>query len=530
MKKTLILFLALMATSFVFSQNKKGGKKGPQENWFNLDPTADKAPGISTEKAYEELLKGKKPDTILVAVIDGGTDIFHEDLKEVIWTNPNEIAGNGIDDDRNGYVDDMHGWNYLGGKDSSVNYETLELTRQLKKYQTQFAGKDTTKLTPEEEQMRVKYREIEKQYQTERLEYCAIYDEYNAILKVMDEMRLKSGKKNPPLSMVEAWVPATKSQKGIKKVLVMLCKKNEENFSLLYQSVGNAVKSLEKYPKYMFNTDFNPRVIVGDNPDDLSNRLYGNADVKGPEAGHGTHVAGIIGAVRTNPYGMAGVCGPVKIMVLRVVPDGDERDKDVANAIRYAADHGAKVLNMSFGKSMSPQKTYVDEAIKYAASKGVLLVHAAGNDNKNIDVEPNFPNAISEKGDTCASWIEVGASNYEFGKELPANFSNYGKKKVDLFAPGVQVYSTIPENKYASFNGTSMASPVVAGAACLVWSYYPNLTAAQVKYILLASARPVKNKVKIPGSKKKVKFTELCKTGAILNVYDALKLAESMNK
>ena len=528
MKKLIILILSFGFIIPLSAQKQKNAIA--PESWFNLDLGQTKTPGVSTEKAYAEVLAGKKMDTIVVAVIDGGTDIFHEDLSEVLWTNKGEIPGNGIDDDKNGYIDDVHGWNFIGGKDSSINYETLELTRQYRKYKKMFEGKDTTKLTAAQEADRLKYRSLETQFYKGRAEYADLYNEYNLLLKEMDALREKANNPNPSTEIIEAWKPENKLHVQIRKILIMASKKNPKAFSSVYKSVERGVASLEKFPKYHYGLDFDPRYVVGDEPDDLINRFYGCAEVKGPEASHGTHVAGIIAASRLNSVGIMGISSTVKIMVLRVVPDGDERDKDVANAIRYAAENGAKIINMSFGKSISPDKKYVDEAVRFAASKDVLLVHAAGNDHKNLDVESNFPNPRFEgTTDTCSAWLEIGASGFNYDKTLPAPFSNYGERSVDVFAPGVDIMSTTPENQYAAFSGTSMACPVTAGVAALIRSCYPSLTAPQVRQIIMKSAVPVKHKVLVPGSKKKkVKFSKLCKTGAVVNAYQALKLAESM--
>jgi len=273
--------------------------------------------------------------------------------------------------------------------------------------------------------------------------------------------------------------------------------------------------------------------IVGDNVNDINDRFYGNNDVMGQFGFHGTHVSGIIGALRKNGVGMDGVADNVKVMLVKAVPDGDERDKDVALAIRYAVDNGARIINMSFGKSFSPHKDWVDDAIRYADSKGVLLVHAAGNDGNNNDSTDNFPNPDFADNTHPSNFITVGASsNGKTGPKI-AGFSNYGKKSVDLFAPGVQIYSTVPGgNKYGSASGTSMAAPVVAGVAALVLSYYPELTAKQLKEVLEKSASPLPDGTKnvskpnTPGVQ--VPFADLSITGGLVNAYSALQLAETM--
>jgi cell wall-associated protease len=272
--------------------------------------------------------------------------------------------------------------------------------------------------------------------------------------------------------------------------------------------------------------------VVQDKYDDLNDRFYGNNDVMATNPMHGTHVAGIIGAVRNNGIGINGVADNVRIMAIRAVPDGDEHDKDIALAIRYAVDNGAKVINMSFGKSFSPQKKWVDDAMKYAESKDVLLVHAAGNESTDIDHAENYPNPIyQQNGKRTTNWISVGASGPE-ADELAASFSNYGKKEVDVFSPGVKIYSTLPGgNVYGNEQGTSMASPVTAGLAALILSYYPELSASQVKEIIIKSVTPVTGlqvfKPSKEGEENLVTFSDLSASGGVINATEAIKLAES---
>jgi cell wall-associated protease len=278
--------------------------------------------------------------------------------------------------------------------------------------------------------------------------------------------------------------------------------------------------------EYGYNPEFDPRSIVGDNYTNTEERFYGNNDVKGTFPVHGTHVAGVIAANRKNNLGINGIADNVKIMALRAVPNGDERDKDIANAIRYAVDNGAKIINMSFGKDYSPQKDAVDKAVKYAEAKGVLLVHAAGNDDDNNDTKPSFPTRYYKDGKEAANWIEVGASGWGADSTLAADFSNYGKKSVNFFAPGVQLYSTTPANGYETMDGTSFASPAVSGVAAILLSYFPNLTPLQVKDILIKSTRKFDSlMVKKSDKTGVVKFSDLSSSGGLVNAYEAVKLA-----
>lgn len=522
-----------LIAAFAFQSIFVMGQKAAPQNWFNLDPKKDKFNGVSTERTYSELLKGKQSQPTIVAVIDGGTEVAHEDLKDIIWINPNEIAGNGIDDDKNGYVDDVNGWNFIGGATRNTDKDNLEVTRLYRKLKATYEKADTLALEGADLTNYELYKNVKADYQKGFKEYSMYVGIYNTLGTGAAEIAEKLGKDSLSMTEFSEFKPEGLNQAmahGSIKQSFKQSKKNYVVISKFQKGLNEAKEQISKFVDYNYNLNFDQRAeIVGDNYENVNERYYGNNRVSEPNGDHGTHVAGIIAAVRNNNKGMDGVADNVRIMVLRVVPDGDERDKDVANGIRYAVDMGARVINMSFGKAYSPYKNAVDEAVQYALSKDVLLIHAAGNDNKNTDQLPNFPNDKIQ-GYSTDNWIEVGASNWKKKKEIPAEFSNYAAQNVDVFAPGVDIYSSIPESKYASFNGTSMAAPVTAGVASVIRSYYPQLTAAEVKSIILESAVKVKGKVYQPGSKKKVAMTELCRTGGIVNLYEAIKLAESRSK
>jgi subtilisin family serine protease len=524
--KSKLMGLGFMALSFsAFAQ-----KEAPA-NWFNLDLTSDNVHGVSTEKAYKELLNGKKPKkTVLVAVIDSGIDFEHEDLKDIMWVNPKEIKGNGKDDDGNGYVDDIHGWNFIGGKDGkNVNYETLEATRLYREL------KAKPKLSKKEKAF---FEKLSEEIEGKAAQMKMAKGSYQGIYEALETLEKHFGNGNYKIADLKSI--GDNADEKLKKAKELVSQVGPqlpgEKGSEYMEYMKEVMQYFSSQLDYNLNPEFDPRGIVGDNYADQTEKLYGNSDCYGPDAEHGTHVAGIIGAVRGNGIGMDGVSNAVQIMAVRTVPNGDERDKDVANAIRYAVDNGAEVINMSFGKGYSYKKKIVDEAVKYAEKKGVLLVHAAGNDNKHIDVENNFPTKFYQSGNdpykrgkkSANNWIEVGALSWKAGADAPAVFSNYGKNTVDLFAPGVDINSTIPGSEYKPNSGTSMAAPVVAGVAALVKAYYPELTAAELKKCLEKSVTPITYQVNKPGTKTKVDFKELCITGGVVNVYAALKLAEEM--
>lgn len=529
MKKITILaslFFVLTASA----QNKR------PDNWFNLDPTKDNVNGVSTEKTYEELLKGKKSTTIIVGVLDSGVDFTHEDLKDVMWTNPGEIAGNGIDDDKNGYIDDIHGWNFMGNKDGrNVAKDNLELTRVYKDLKAKYDGKTEADLKTKDEKKEFKYwllvkADYDKEFAQAEAQANQLKFVRDAVSSVVDKIKKEKGVEKVTLEDLKKFEAKEQKDKQGKMIAVAQGASGMEVEDLLEQ-LNEALKSMDGS---RLDPNFDGRSIVGDNYNDINERYYGNADCKGPGAFHGTHVAGIIAASRKNNLGMDGVADNVRIMSVRCVPDGDERDKDVANAIRYAVDNGAVIINMSFGKKYSPGKKAVDDAVKYAESKGVLLIHAAGNAGENIDEITHYPCKKMENGKVPSNFMDVGALSWKPDDEIAAPFSNYGKKTVDLFAPGVDIHSTVPDlNAYKDASGTSMAAPVVAGVAAVLKSYYPELTPKQIiKILTKSSMKTYKDKKVIkPGTKDEmIEFSELSKTGGIVNLYEAVKMAQGMVK
>lgn len=503
-------------------------------NWQNMDLQQDTVFGISTEKAYTTLLKDKKPHPVIVAIIDGGVDTAHEDLKQVLWSNPKEIPNNGIDDDHDGYIDDAHGWDFIGGPKEDVNHDNLEVVRLVRE-QTPFYD-SLTKLGTVPDKYQAGYNTFQRmkaEYETGRDRIQQTVDGISRFKEILDGITKKIAKDTITLADWQAFTPATGPEQRVKTIITQQLQTGTTYAALVADGIDAPLKHYQDELAYHYNIAYDPRSIVGDDYNDASQKYYGNADVTGPDALHGTHVAGIVGAVRKNGIGIDGVADDVRIMVLRVVPDGDERDKDVANGIRYAADHGAKVINMSFGKGWPKNKTAVDEAVKYAMSKDVLLIHAAGNDGKDLDdsTNGNFPNPYYADGSGRAdAWITVGASGPNDDSTLVASFSNYGKKNVDVFAPGVQIYSSIPGSKYTYESGTSMASPVVTGMAALIREYYPKLKAAQVKQIIMESVVKPTHPVMIDQGKRKVSMSDISVSGGVVNVYQALQAAASFKR
>ncbi|OON68929.1 peptidase S8 [Hymenobacter sp. CRA2] len=500
-----------------------------------LDPKTNKVMGISVDRTYTELLKGRTPAPVLVAVIDSGIDTTHADLKRVLWHNPKEIPGNGKDDDNNGYVDDIYGWNFIGGKDGrNVDTDTYEETRLMARLKPLYEGKVRTAVPKAKQAEYDLYQRVKKDYEKKVKEDTEQAQEYGPLSEqlagITEQLKQALGVQRLDTAVLRK--PNT-TNPGVLQITGQLYQSllasGSPDMESVVTQMKDAAADAKKRVEYSLNLSYNPRAeIVQDDENNVAQRNYGNADVMGPDPTHGTHVSGIIAADRRNNLGVLGVAdAPVRVMMVRAVPNGDEHDKDVANAIRYAVDNGASVINMSFGKYYSPQRKAVEDAIRYAGSKGVLLVHAAGNESNNIDLIDHYPAALAEGAKAAyPNVLTVGASASKNDDHLAADFSNYGKR-VDVFAPGVAIYNTLPGSKYGNESGTSMAAPTVAGAAAVLKSYFPQLTGADLKRILMQSAEPVHTKVLKPGeANKTVDFATLSSTGGVINLYRAVQLAQ----
>ncbi len=518
----LAAFLAILPFSLLAqSASHPDSSSSIPQDWYHLDPYLDGKPGTSTNRAYEELLKNRVGKKVVVAVIDSGVDPNHEDLRSVMWINKDEIAGNNIDDDKNGYIDDLHGWNFLGNE-SGVNliHDTYEITRLYSEL--------------------LQKHEVDKLNRKEKKKFEAIKDDFNAKLDELKQQQANITYFAREYERAHQLFTAYLNTDVVNASLIKSIDSPDDKLTRLknlWLYAHEKGLNLEKFNElkrhfheqlsYNFNVKNNQRdSIIGKVKP--GQRFYGNNDVQGNDAVHGSHVAGIIAAKRNNGLGIDGITDQVKIMALRVVPNGDERDIDVANAIYYAVDNGARIINMSFGKTYSPNRKLVQEAISYAQEAGVLMVHAAGNEGKDLDDEENYPNRYYSRNKAVANWIEVGASSWKSDQGLPAAFSNYGADEVDVFAPGVDIRSSVPGG-YDTKSGTSMAAPVTTGIAALLLSYFPELTAEEVKDIILTSAFTYQSqRVNKPGNQSKTSFGKLSRTGSVVNTYAAVKMALQM--
>ncbi|MGG9964543.1 S8 family peptidase [Ferruginibacter sp. SUN106] len=537
MHKFLIVFV-IGTLSFSIS---KAQKESTPNGWHLMDKDSTGYYGVSANKAYSFIKsKNLKSKTVIVAVIDSGIDTLHEDLKPILWTNPKEIPGNGIDDDHNGYIDDVHGWNFLGGKDGrNVKEDSYEAARVYHDLKSKYEGKEKGDIAPKDLAEFTMWQKAKANITGEGKEDAGIdivilkrllanMQKSDSTLKVALAKEVFTG------TELNSFIPTEPAQKTSKNALLGLMKANNqleatnkefmEGFAE-YVAGEDKKEESKNTPPPTYRAD-----IVKDDETNINDRFYGNNDIMASTPMHGTHCSGIIAAVRNNGKGMDGIADNVRIMMVRAVPDGDEHDKDIANAIRYAVDNGAQVISMSFGKDFSPQKQWVDDAFRYAESKNVLLVHAAGNDAKDVDTEDNFPSPVYINGKGRAgNVVTVGASGDPKNGGLTASFSNYGKKEVDVFSPGVKIYATLPGgNTYGNLQGTSMACPLVAGIAALTLEYFPNLSAKQLKYVLENSTQKPDFKVSKPGTEDMVNLSDISKSGGIVNAYAALKLASTL--
>jgi subtilisin family serine protease len=504
------------------------------KSWGAFDLSRDTIPGMSVDRAYSEIIKNKKGKTVIVAVIDSGTDIEHEDLKNVIWTNKDEVPGNGIDDDKNGYIDDIHGWNFLG----DIVAENMEYVRYIRKLGPKYEGKSESSISAADRKEFAIYQKAQAEFEKEYQEILGNKERYKQILSRLEPahaaMASKFGRENytkEDLTAIDS--PSDDEQQSIPMLTQML--RFADSVPELIAVLNTGLDYFGGWLECHFDTTKDFRGVLNDNPDDINDSVYGNNEVDGPtidkeDVKHGTHVAGIIGAERNNGIGINGVANNVEIMVVRAVPDGDEYDKDIALAIRYAVDNGAKVINTSFGKYYSPHPEWVWDAIKYAADKDVLIVNAAGNEGLNLDDIQVYPNDQEgtglEIGDT---FITIGALNTAYDGDMVATFSNYGVSNVDLFAPGVKIWSTTPLNTYEFLQGTSMAAPGVAGVAAVIRSQYPKLSAKQVKHVLMSSGLSSKTPVVLGGDdSNQAPFDSVSKSGKMVNLYNALIMASKI--
>ena len=534
-KKVILLFLFLVSAHFLFAQNF--------QNWHWKDYNTDTIHGISLHKAYELLSSlAQKPSPIIVAVIDGGIDTNHIALHNLLWTNAKEIPNNGLDDDHNGYIDDVHGWNFIGGKDGrNINKASDEKTRIYHQFKNKFENKaiDTNKLNTLDKRNYIIWKQTENEIQVSENDLANV--QYvkmatNALRKMGGILLKEITDSNFTVLQLESSQPVGRvtleTKMAYLRTIKILGIESESTYPEIMSDLEEYVEGKEKAANAKMNPPSPIREdIIKDQYENFADKYYGNNDITGPNAKHGTHVAGLVASVPDSSWNVFKLYPAISIMGVRTVPDGDEYDKDVALAIRYAVDNGAKIINMSFGKSYSPQQAWVDSAIRYAAQKDVLLVHSAGNEFYNLDIKSVYPNAYSTTFmDTAQNVITIGASSDEkINGSLLTDFSNFGTKTVDVLSPGNKIYSTLPgENNHGYLQGTSMAAPIVSHIAAMIRSYYPNLSAIDVKKIIMQSVWKPSNpnaEFVVPQKEESKKLTEIASAGGIVNAANAIQIA-----
>jgi subtilisin family serine protease len=518
-----------------FAQTLPPSQPDPPKNWYALDLKTDGYFGVSLTRAYQ-FVNGLKSKPVVVAIIDSGIDTLQKDLQGVLWVNTKEKKGNGKDDDHNGYVDDIHGWDFLGGPGGKSDFnETEEEVREYHRLKGKYLN--ATEASAENKKEYAYWVKVKTEYDSTvnkaRTEIRQLSPIMNAMVETSGYIRHALNlKANQTFTKADVEHLQTTNDTLLEVRNLWLIAFSED------VSTSTNVKVIKGLSEYMakLNNSINPDLdarkrIVGDNPDILKDKPYGNNVLKFSDASHGTGVAGLVGAIRNNGYGIDGVANNVKLMAIKAVPIGDEYDKDEVNAIHYAVDNGAKIINMSFGKKISPHKEWVDEAFKYAAAHDVLLIQAAGNENQDLDVKPDYPNDTFADGSAtdADNVINVGASGLKLDENLAATFSNYGQTNVDLFAPGVKITSIDNDAELITDDGTSFSAPIVTGIAALILEYYPNLSSRQIKQAIMESAAPLKGTMVLkPGTKDMVDFTTLSKTGGIVNACIALEIASKM--
>lgn len=537
MKSTLVkmsLLLLLLPLS-ILAQKNHGLSEEELKNWWQKDLEQDTIPGISLNRAYLELLQNKKGEEVIVAVLDTKIDVNHEDIKEQLWVNKDEIAGNGIDDDKNGYIDDINGWNFLGNsKGEDVVVQQSEATRIVKRYQDKYGTVEKEDVPTKEkdaytlfiEAKNVRDADVSETWDNIKYLDSAVVE----FVRIRDTVAQILAKKTFSIQEVDSLTEEHPDLKdGLNHLSQMM------GYEVTEDTYKENVERLTAYLNTLYSIEYDERSSLGDDPHLLNDVPYGNNILINNELDfqHSTPVSGLMAATRDNGLGVDGISNNIRIMPVVMVAEGDEYDKEVALAIRYAVDNGADIINMSWGKYLSLHVGWVRDAFRYAASHDVLLVSASGNDSKNTDIELNYPNDHIDGVEFVDNFIMVGGSGYVIDSTLVASFSNYGKNTTDIFAPAVKIYAPHIENSYRYARGTSFASPLMAGVAALVKSYYPNLTAPEIKEIIMASGTPFNIPVRVyqdDDTTKLIPFSELSKSGKIINAYNALKMAEQRTK
>ena len=519
--------------------------------WHWKDLEKEGVHGVSLFKAQQLLIESKlKPTPIVIAILDGGIDTNHHQIRPLLWNNPKEIPGNQIDDDKNGYIDDIHGWNFLGNATGqNVDKASDEKSRIYHRYKNEFKQEelDSVNWDAKKKSTYTSWRQAAAEivFTEEDADNLAfIKMAKNAVVKMGFILIREMEDSNFTAEKLETYQPIGKITADTKisylRTLQALGIDRMNGHQSIVDDLNEYIAGKEKAAISLETPPEDIRkLIIKDRYEDLKDQYYGNNNITGPNAKHGTHVAGLAAGIIDTIFTKSNFNNPIKLMGVRVVPDGDEYDKDIALGIRYAVNNGAKIINMSFGKSFSPEQAWVDSAIRYAASKDVLIIHSAGNESYDLNNKTVYPSPYSSSFNNKASnMITVGASSDPIiAESLLTDFSNYGNQIVDLFSPGNKIYSSLPNQTYGFTNGTSMSAPILSHIAAIVRAYFPKLSAIEVKAILLQSCWKPEDEnsiFPIPQKDQSKKLKELSAEGGIINaalcIQNAIKFQSNKNK
>jgi subtilisin family serine protease len=554
MKKIYILIASLLIGVAGYAQN---------ENWHHLAPE-DGVFGAAIERAHAAaresgLRPARRPITI--ALIGGGIDISHKAISDIIWVNRRERRINGRDNDRNGWIDDRHGWNFLGNDTMTINsLSTMgdrEFLRLKDKYNHFLFVEDG-----------IAYMFDDELGALVETEPPADMEEFEYFLRVVTESELAETNRGVMLAKAVVWyireighsmrmaypervltrtdfgefVRAQQSTTAMQDALfafidLMFMSANTEDWNTMAAFADTEFIPIQelRHERAMARRFPRERELIGDDPNDLNDKGYGNNNLLANNALRNTMIAGIIGAGGGQSE-IRGITNNVQIMTLRIEADfGEPYMKDMALAIRYAVEQGADIIQLGATNRLFPrhQSHWVEEALRYAEQRNVLVVIPVRDLSSNLDDFPFYPNRNLSTG-TLSNIITVAASDSLGNPFLWANFS---ETELDIFAPGVEIKSAMPGNRYAIDSGSAYAAAMVTGVAAFIKNYFPQITPAQMRQLLIdtvtdRSDAEVEKQYRATAGSMRGRiatdlflFSDLCVSGGILNAERAIKEA-----
>lgn len=566
MKKYFLLLLVCIGMANVnaqlIKQDNQARKKQSDLDWYNCSFGEDGVYGAEVNKAYE-FLKGKKvKKRPVVALIGTGLDVEHEDLKQAIWVNPGEQA-DGKDRDKNGFIDDINGWNFLGGKNGQVMERLIqegdrEFLRLKDKYADYITSNGEFFKIIDGKRVKVSAPENLSEYSYYKnvvmpeSQLARIYGGWNMAYviaeygqKFKEDLRAKFPGQRITLQEFQTCYDPNAPQDTLSDVTFTLIATafqlyKTDDLDFVYKTFveTGVARGKESYEEALKAYGYDGRKdIVGDDYLNINDNKYGNNVLLTSDAGLGTMQGGIIGGKRGNGLGNDGIMDEAEIMALRVTASGGEPYiKDMVLAIRYAADHGVDIIVLPQQNTLYPdgQKEWMIEALRYAESKGILVIVPAWELSQDLAKQTFYPNRRMTGDKELTNLMVISSSDKEGNPSLNAN---YGAKELDLFAPGINIYSAYTGDTYQIGSGVGLASASVAGVAALIKAYYPHLTGSQIRDILLESVTSrkgveVEKGIEVDGKQTQdlFLFDDLCLSGGILNAYQAIMAADKLGK